>query len=150
MVPTGVANGDSASLTLSDQHLPPRGKLMETLYERVGGEPTIEKLVTAFYQRVLSDPLLSPFFAKTEIPRLKRMQKAFFSLALGGPEPSEQISMVDAHRGRGIERKHLTRFTEHLVETLAEMGIDEEDSKEIYARIARYSDEVIGDTSVDG
>lgn len=123
---------------------------MTTLYEKIGGEKTIDKLVDAFYDRVLADPLLSPFFANTSMEKQQRMQKAFFSLALGGPDPNMRISLYEAHRGRGIERKHLTRFTECLVATLNEIGVQEENAKEVYDRISMYSDEVLGDTGVDG
>lgn len=123
---------------------------MQTIYEQIGGNHTIERLITAFYQRVLADPLLSPFFETTSIEKLKKMQAAFFTIALGGPDPEMDISIYEAHRGRGIQRQHLTRFTEHLVETLREIGIEAEHATKIYQRISVYSDDVLGDTSVDG
>ena len=123
---------------------------MPTLYDKIGGRETIEQLITAFYQRVLSDPLLSPFFEQTSIEKLKKMQTAFFTIALGGPEPEMEISIYEAHRGRGIQRKHLTQFTQHLMETLHEIGVAEEDAVKIYQRIGTYSDDVLGEASVDG
>lgn len=123
---------------------------MQTLYERIGGEPTIDKLVGAFYQHVHSDPLLSPFFENTSMEKLRTMQKAFFSIALDGPEPGVEISLYEAHRDRGIERKHLTRFTEHLIDTLREIGIEEADAQKVYQRIGTYSDEILGDPASDG
>lgn len=123
---------------------------METLFERIGGEPAIQRLITAFYQRVLADPLLKPFFVETSIEKLERMQVAFFTIALGGPEPDEMPSLNQAHRGRGIESRHLTRYTELLIETLAEVGIPEKDAQKVYERIATYSNQVLGETSVDG
>jgi truncated hemoglobin YjbI len=123
---------------------------MPTLYETIGGRENIEKLVTAFYQRVLHDPLLAPFFEHTEVEKLKRMQVAFFTIALGGPAPDTQISLYEAHRDRGIQSKHLTRFTEHLMATLGEIGIEEKAARKVYERIATYSDEVLGESTVDG
>ncbi len=123
---------------------------MTTLYEQIGGQAGIEQLIVAFYQNVLSDPTLQPFFEHSSIEKLQSMQKAFFSVALGGPEPDFEISLYESHRGRGIERKHLTRFTEHLVKTLAEIGIPEDAAKRVYERIATYSDEILGESSVDG
>lgn len=120
------------------------------LYERIGGDKTIEKLVTTFYQHVLFDPELKPFFKDSSIDRLKEMQRVFFRLALGGPTSSETKSLYAAHAGRGIERKHLVRFTEHLLNTLREIGVEESDAQEIYRRISTYSDEVLGESSVDG
>jgi hemoglobin len=123
---------------------------MSTLYERIGGEENVKKMVTAFYQRVLSDSLISPFFENTEIEKLEKMQVAFFTIALGGDEPPKMPSLLESHRGRGIESKHLTRFTELLVETLEEVGIPENEIKEVYARISTYSNDVLGETSIDG
>lgn len=123
---------------------------MSTLYEKIGGRTNIELMVTAFYQRVLSDNLLAPFFENTEIEKLKQMQVAFFSIALGGGEPDAMPSLRDAHAGRGIDSKHLTRFTELLIETLSEVGIEEQDAKEVYERIATYSNDVLGESNVDG
>lgn len=121
-----------------------------TLYDKIGGAPTIEKLVTSFYQNVLFDPELQPFFVDTSIEKLKRMQRAFFSIALGGPVPDEKISLFEAHAGRGIERRHLTRFTEHLLSTLLEIGIEGSDSEQVIEQVSMYADEVLGESSVDG
>ena len=123
---------------------------MQTLYEKIGGHPAIEKLVNAFYKNVLSDPLLFPFFENSSLEKLRKMQETFFAVALGGPEPDTKISLFEAHQGRGIERKHLTRFTEHLITTLREMGVAELEAQQIYQRIGTYADDVLGDTSIDG
>ncbi len=122
---------------------------MQTLYEQIGAE-NVEKLVVAFYQYVLADPMLQPFFKNTSIEKLQRMQVAFFTLALGGPPPDMEISIYEAHRGRGIETRHLTRFTEHLMNTLSEIGIDGHRASKVYERLATYSNDVLGDTAVDG
>lgn len=123
---------------------------METLYERIGGEKTIEKLITNFYQHVLADPLLQPFFEHTSIEKLEHMQRAFFSAALDGPPLTTKMELYEIHRNRGITSEHLTRFTEHLYDTLIEVGVNEQDANSIYQRIALYANEIIGDSSVDG
>ena len=123
---------------------------MTSLYEQIGGAETIDKLIVSFYQHVLSDPLLLPFFEHTSIEKLQTMQKAFFSIALGGPEPDAKISLYAAHQGRGIQSKHLTRFTEHLLNTLREIGIEEDKASKVYERIGTYSNEILGESSVDG
>ena len=123
---------------------------MTTLYEQIGGQPAVEKLVKAFYKNVLSDPLLSPFFQTISLGKLERMQIAFFSVALGGPEPDPRINLFEVHQGMGIQVKHLTRFTEQLVKTLEEIGVQPEQAQEVYQRIAMRADEVLGDSTVDG
>lgn len=123
---------------------------MMTLYDQIGGAETIDKLIVAFYQRVLADPLLAPFFEHASVDKLQTMQKAFFSIALGGPTPDSQIDLVKSHQGRGIKVKHLSRFTEHLMQTLSEIGVEEEAARRVYDRIATYANDILGESSVDG
>ena len=116
----------------------------ENLYDRIGGDATIYRLVSDFYNRVLTDPLLAPVFEGADVQRLQNMQRIFFAAALGGPVVYEGRSMAHAHHGRGITRKHFARFVEHLLATLQGFGLNERDTREIIARINTYSDEVIG------
>ena len=124
--------------------------MSETLYEKIGGEERIKSLVTAFYQRVLSDPLLQPFFENSDIEKLKKMQIAFFTIATDGSSPESPISLWEAHRGRGIKVQHLTRFTDILLETLRSVGVEEADASEVCGRVSTYANDIIGDTTVDG
>ena len=123
---------------------------MNTLYEQIGGHDKIQEMVTAFYRRVLGDPLLAGFFDKVDIEKLKRMQISFFTIALGGGEPEQMPSLREAHNDLKIERSHLTRFTELLVDTLGELGISEDSTKKVYERISTYSNEILGESTVDG
>ena len=123
---------------------------METIYDRIGGAKTIDNLIGTFYRNVLADPLLAPFFANTSIEKLEQMQKAFFTIALGGPDPEIEVSIHEAHRGRGIRREHLTRFTEHLMNTLREVGVEEDNAQQVYQRISLYADDVLGESTEDG
>ncbi len=54
-----------------------------TIYEALGGELTIMKLVEAFYSRVTLDPDLSPLF-QNGIDEIKRKQFMFLTQFLGG------------------------------------------------------------------
>lgn len=116
---------------------------MPTLYERIGGQATIATLITAFYKRVFTDPLLGPFFVNTSLEKLTQMQEQFFSLALGGPVSEDEISLQKAHFGRGIERRHLERFTDHLLSTLKQVGVEETDAHDIVLRISEFSPDIL-------
>jgi hemoglobin len=120
-----------------------------TLFERIGGEAGVAALVQAFYERVLADPELRPFFADTPMERLRTMQRAFFSAALDGPVVYDGRALAAAHHGRGIRPPHLRRFVDHLLATLRSQGIGEADALAIRDRIETYADEITGDTSVD-
>ncbi|GLH63578.1 MULTISPECIES: globin [Bacillaceae] len=56
----------------------------QTLYEAVGGEKTITRLVEAFYKRVAKHPDLIPIFPD-DLTETIRKQKQFLTQYLGGP-----------------------------------------------------------------
>lgn len=55
-----------------------------SLYEAVGGEETIQNLVSAFYPKVYANPVLSPLF-EGDMNEIMRKQKMFLTQFLGGP-----------------------------------------------------------------
>lgn len=57
---------------------------MESLYDKIGGQETVDKLVEAFYPLVYAEPELAPLFAG-DIEEIKRKQKMFLPQFLGGP-----------------------------------------------------------------
>jgi len=117
---------------------------MGSLYERLGGEAGITELVDAFYDRVLADELLAPYFAGVAMDRLRLMQREFFSAATGGPSAYGGGSLRDVHAGRGIGTRELTRFFDHLVETLGDRGLDRDDVDEIAHRLGLAADDIVG------
>ena len=121
-----------------------------TLFERVGGEQTIAEVVYNFYERVLSDPELKPFFKNTSMDKLRRMQREFFSAALDGPIKYTGKPLGHVHHGRGINKRHFTLFVNHLLDTLRDRGIKEQDVIDIIGRINTYADEITGDISPAG
>jgi len=121
-----------------------------SLYERIGGAETVAKLVDAFYRRILADPELAPFFADSDMHKLRAMQREFFSVALGGPVTYFGKPLAYAHRGRGIERPHLQRFVDHLLATLEDHGLDERDVHDVIERINVYSSDILGGHGTSG
>lgn len=116
----------------------------ENLWERIGGQDGVDALLGAFYDRVLADPELGPFFEHTPMDRLKRMQREFFSTALGGPLTYSGRPLAHVHHGLGIKASHVQAFVNHLLATLNETDLAEEDVRRIYDRIHIQADELIG------
>jgi hemoglobin len=114
-----------------------------SLYERLGGSSGISDLVVEFYERVLKDPVLVPFFLNTSMEHLRLMQEEFFTIACGGPSTSSTMSLKAAHGGRGIADKHYQRFVEHLLATLETRGLEPHDIDRILDRLALEHDAVV-------
>ena len=98
-------------------------KTSVSLFDQLGGTASITAAVSAFYQRVLSDPLLMPFFVNVDVPTLQSKQVLFFTQALGGPAVYKGPPMKPAHAHLAIEEQHFLRVAEHLVETLKSLHV---------------------------
>lgn len=115
-----------------------------TLFERVGGEQAISGLINEFYDRVVADPELKPFFKNTSMEKLRRMQFEFFSAALDGPILYTGKPLSHVHHGKGITKHHFALYVGHLIQTLQDHEINEQDMQDIISRINTYADEITG------
>lgn len=116
-----------------------------TLFDRIGGAETISSLVDSFYQKVLADTELSNHFKNASMDKLLAMQKEFFSAATGGPLTYSGRPLRDVHRHMTISKREFGRFTEHLLDTLKEVGVAEDASYEIISHVNLYADEITDD-----
>ena len=91
-------------------------------YQAVGGTPAITAVVDRFYQLVIGDEQLAPYFAGTDLARLKRHQVLLLSQVLGGPAGYEGRDLEVAHAPLGITDDHFSRVGTHLVAALTEAG----------------------------
>jgi hemoglobin len=121
-----------------------------SLFERLGGQEKIDLMIQSFYERVLLDPELAPFFARSDIGRLTAMQREFFSIGLDGPIEYPSRRLAATHHGRGIRRSHFALFCKHMLDTLLSHGLDPKDADQVLVRLSMYSESVVGDTGVDG
>jgi hemoglobin len=115
-----------------------------SLFDRIGGASAVEGLIPEFYERVLADPGLAPFFSRTDIGKLGEMQRQFFTMALGGPVAYTGRPLGHVHHGRGITGSHFARFAGHLLDTLKARGISPQEAEEVIARIDTYVNEITG------
>jgi hemoglobin len=115
---------------------------MTTIYTQIGGHEALETVVEDFYDRVLADDELAPFFTGTNMARLKGKQVEFFAAALGGPDPYTGAPMRQVHQGRGITMHHFNLVAGHLTDSLTAAGVPAETVDQIIAAIAPLSDEI--------
>ena len=94
----------------------------QSLYSQLGGEPTIDKAVGLFYSKVLIDPDLIEFFEGANLEMLRKHQKNFLTVALGGPNLYAGRDMRSAHQHLKLEDLHFDLIKKHLADTLYELG----------------------------
>lgn len=114
-----------------------------SIYEQIGGQPVVKTAVTLFYNRVLEDPALAPWFDGVDLSRLRSHQRAFLSAALGGPEAFTGRSLAAAHSGRAITDEAFDAVVHHLGVALRDLGIDHAVIAAIAERLETLRPEIV-------
>src|SRR5215467_11832052 len=71
-------------------------------YDRIGGAPSVSAVVHRFYELILADAQLAPFFNNVDMGRLKRHQVLLISQVMGGPADYAGRELQQAHAGLDI------------------------------------------------
>jgi hemoglobin len=83
-------------------------------YELIGGGPAVSAVVNDFYERVLGDSQLAPYFKEVDLARLKRHQVLLMTKVLGGPDNYTGRPLDEAHDSLGITHDDLAAVVSHL------------------------------------
>ena len=114
-----------------------------SIYETIGGEDALVAVVDDFYDRVVADPQLAPFFAGVAMKPLKGKQVEFFAQALGGPRVYQGQSMSQAHQGRGITQADFDKVAYHLTSSLVAAGVPGDLVAQIIGAVAPLANDIV-------
>lgn len=97
------------------------------LYEKIGGEATVERLVDEFYSRVVLEPELKDLFPKN-LFHVKKRQIEFITEFLGGPALHTKayggkIDPVIRHYWFNVNQSSLEAWLKCMSEALTAVGI---------------------------
>ncbi|TAN69327.1 MAG: group 1 truncated hemoglobin [Methylobacter sp.] len=101
----------------------------QTLYEKLGGEAAVNAAVDIFYRKVLADYRINRFFDNSDMEKQAAKQKAFLTMAFGGPNNYNGTDMRNAHARlvkMGLNSSHFDAVMEHLGATLIELSVPQE------------------------
>ena len=102
-----------------------------TLYDRLGGKPAITAVVDDFVGNVAADSRINGFFARTDIPRLKRLLVEQICAGSGGPCTYTGRDMRSAHAGMGVSDAHFNALVEDLVKSLDKFKVPAREKNEL-------------------
>jgi hemoglobin len=115
----------------------------DTLYERLGGRDAIRAVVDDFYDRLLEDETIAPFFEGADVERLRRTQTDFLCEAAGGPETYDAAPVREAHIDVPFEPAHIQHAVEHLQTSLAAHDVPAEDAEAVVAAVAAHEEDLL-------
>jgi hemoglobin len=118
-----------------------------SLFEQLGGQPAVEAAVDIFYRKVLADDRISHFFDDVDMDRQRGKQKAFLTMAFGGPHNYAGKDMRAAHARlvqAGLNDSHFDAVVELLGGTLKELGVKDELIAQVAAIAETTRKDVLG------
>ena len=131
-----------------NQTLNPREITMtQSAYDRIGGEAAVNAAVDIFYRKVLADDRISQFFEDVDMDKQAAKQKAFLTVALGGPNNYSGKDMREGHAHlvqRGLNDSHFDAVMENLGATLQELNVPPELIAEAAAIAESTRNDVLG------
>jgi hemoglobin len=115
----------------------------DTLYDRLGEREGIRAVVDDFYDRLLADDDLGPFFAGADVEKLRRTQTDHLCEAAGGPETYDAEPVREAHLHVAFTPEHIERAVELLYESLDAFDVPEEDADAVVGGVAAYEEDLL-------
>lgn len=119
------------------------GMAESTLYERLGGREAIRAVVDDFYDRLVDDDEVGPFFADADVSDLRRTQTDFLCEAAGGPETYDAAPVREAHLHVPFTPEHIERAIGLLRVSLAEFDVPEDDADAVVQAVAQYESDLL-------
>jgi len=114
-----------------------RSRTLVSLLDKYGWV-RVTHVVQEFYEDMLQDPTLGPFFDRADINELAQHQGVFLSMVMGGPKRHSHQAISHAHAGLGINHEDFEASIRYLAERLRTNGFDPSDTDEIVAVYRRY------------
>ncbi len=118
-----------------------------SLYDQLGGEAAVNAAVDIFYRKVLSDYRINRFFDSSDMEKQAAKQRAFLTMAFGGPNNYTGTDMRTAHARfvkMGLNDSHFDAVMEHLTGTLQELNVPENLIAQVAAIAESTRNDVLG------
>lgn len=121
--------------------------MSDTLFNKLGGEGAVNAAVEIFYRKVLSDDRISEFFDDVDMDRQAAKQKAFLTMAFGGPNQYSGMDMRHGHAhlvAKGLNDSHFDAVVENLAATLQELNVPEAHIAAVAALCETTRNDILG------
>lgn len=102
----------------------------EDIFEKIGGKLTVNITVDPFFERILSDDKIAPFFSDSYLDSQLAARKRFLTTLFGGYHDDDLEKMRGIHKSMvekdGLNDEHFNAMLIHLKNTLLEAEISPE------------------------
>ena len=113
------------------------------LYDDIGGQPGVERIVAAATARFLTDPLVGKTFEDTNMDRFKKMLADQICQLTGGPCEYRGHDMASAHRGLAVNQLMFNKLAEDLQDAMEDVGVSYHAQNRVLALLAPMQRDVV-------
>lgn len=116
-----------------------------SLYDQIGGAAAVDAAVDLFYRKALADDRISRYFDGVDMDGQRNKQKAFLTVAFGGPNAYTGKDLRSGHSHLvGLDDSHFDAVVELLGGTLKELGVADELITQVAAIAESTREDVLG------
>lgn len=115
----------------------------DSLYQQLGGQPGLVRLMDDFMQRLLAHPRMNPFFKDVDHAHVKAQLVDQFCEVSGGPCRLDGPDMQKVHSGVDITRGDFNALVEVLQQAMDAQGIAFTAQNRLLAKLAPMHREII-------
>jgi hemoglobin len=105
--------------------------MSQSIFERYGGFSNVSRIVTSFYDKIISSPLTNPYFSNTDMKRLIDHQTKFIASMMGGPASYTNDHLERVHAHLGITEEAFLEAVDMLKETLEDFNLADDDIAQV-------------------
>lgn len=114
-----------------------------TLFERLGGETNVRKIVNDVLDKNSSNPLIAHHFSNIDMKGLKQKAFEFFAMGTGGPHQYTGRDMRTAHANMNITVEEYDSATNDTLSALDENGIGQVEKNEVLAILEYLKGDIV-------
>lgn len=115
----------------------------DSLYQALGGQPGIERIVEGMLINISDNPKIVHHFAETDIDRLYQMLVEQFCFESGGPCEYTGDSMADSHAGMDVSEADFNALVEDLIAAMDAEGVPVATQNRLLERLAPMRADII-------
>jgi hemoglobin len=120
--------------------------MTETLYDRLGGQDGVNKLVDRVIDLHLQNETVGPRYRNLDEDRLARSRekaKEFFAAGAGGPVEYTGRSMIEAHTGMNVSPTEFVAVVDDIMGAMKEIGYPQPVCDEVLGIAYSLKEEIV-------
>lgn len=115
----------------------------DSLYQQLGGEPGITRIVEGMLLRIAGDPRIVEHFQQIDIQRLRDKLIEQLCVEAGGPCTYTGDSMEESHKGLALTPSDFNALVENLQDAMTAEAVPIPAQNRLLARLAPMRGQVI-------